>query len=59
MHSGVSERAGEVLDTKMRGKCGGVEHEVRRTAAATAKLKTTYMHHGGMVDGSAGRVVGP
>lgn len=34
----------------MRGKCGGVEHEVRRTAAATAKLKITYMHHGGMVD---------
>lgn len=33
------------------GGCGGVEHEVRRTAAAaTAKLKITYMHHGRMVD---------
>lgn len=28
-----------------------MEHEVRWwTAAATAKLKITYMHHGGMVD---------
>lgn len=29
----------------MGGKCSGVEHEVRWTAAK-AKLKITYMHHG-------------
>lgn len=50
MHSGVPERGEEVLEKEMRGKCGGVEHEVRRTAAATAKLTITYMHHGRMVD---------
>lgn len=49
-HTGVPDRGEEVLETEMRGKCGGVEHEVRRKAAATAKLKITYMHHGGMVD---------
>lgn len=57
MHIGGLGRGEEVLETKMRRKCGGVEHEVRRTVAVTAKLKITYMHHGGMV--CAERLVEP